>query len=278
MSIDFAQSTTAFAADGNVQTVTSQLTSATTAAARTLVDSTTAQTHLSSTIWAVYAGNYTGTFSGSDTGTFGVTITTSGDIVGTGLSNTSGGFLVQGQVSTSGTLSFASGGTSSGATFSGSLVNGVLSGTWQNGIDSGTYTGSLASGNITTGGGAGGVYGSLTMTGSGAVPGTFTPDATTGSSQGASQGFLQTLWSTIGTNFWTLSASIAQNYSGINGAEITFGEFGVEYSCQSGFVGTYGDCTGVTFDDNARTVSFTNVQLQAPGLGTVITLNGTLKY
>lgn len=52
----------------------------------------------------------------------------------------------------------------------------------------------------------------------------------------------------------------------------------IDYSCESGLVGLYGDCSGATFDHDTRTVTFSNVQLQAPGFGTVITLNGSLTY
>jgi len=78
---------------------------------------------------------------------------------------------------------------------------------------------------------------------------------------------------------WSLSASIADNYQGISGTNITFGEaIGTTYTCESGFLGAYGDCSGASFNHNTRTVTFSNVLLQGPGFGAVITLNGTLKY
>jgi len=40
----------------------------------------------------------------------------------------------------------------------------------------------------------------------------------------------------------------------------------------------YGDCGGAALDHTSRTVTFSNVKLQAAGNGAVITLNGTLKY
>jgi hypothetical protein len=284
MSINFAQSTTEFADDGNIQVAVSQLTSVTSAGARSLVSSSFAEGHVSNTIWELHAGTYSGTFSGDDSGTFDVTLFTNGSVVGTGISNLSGIiFSTFGQMSTDGTVTFASGGTSTGASFTGTLTtDGVVSGTWQNGAESGTFSGSRTSTGGNTGGGTGsgtgGIYGSLTITGSSQVPSTFAPDASTGSNLGASGGFLQTLWSTIGTTSWTLSASIADDYQGLSGAKITFGEFGVEYTCESGFIGSYGDCSGATFDHNTRIVTFSNVQLQAPGFGVVITLDGTLNY
>ena len=62
--IDFAQSTTDFANDGNVQTVVAELTALTTAGARTLVSAAAAEAHLRSTLndlliagVGVYSGN-----------------------------------------------------------------------------------------------------------------------------------------------------------------------------------------------------------------------------
>ena len=120
-------------------------------------------------------------------------------------------------------------------------------------------------------------YGSLTITG-GDVPGRFVPNTTTGSSAGAADGFLQTVWSSVGSGqISTVTASIASNYQGVlNGSSITFGRS--EYTCESGFIGSYGDCSGASFDHNSRTVTFANVRLQAPGYGSVIILNGVLKY
>lgn len=142
---------------------------------------------------------------------------------------------------------------------------------------------SISGGGNTGGGCTGDVYGCLTITGDSQLPGNFAPDASIGSSRGASEGFLQTSWQedNIPTNsgFWSLTASIADNYQGISGADIRFGEvIGTQYTCESGFLGSYGDCSGATFDHNTRTVTFSNVQLQGPGFGTVITLNGTLRY
>ena len=64
MTVNFAQSTTDFAADGNVQTVVASLTALTTAGARSLVDAATAEAHLRSTlndILTAATGTYTGT-------------------------------------------------------------------------------------------------------------------------------------------------------------------------------------------------------------------------
>ncbi len=62
--IDFAQSTTAFANDGNVQTVVAELTALTAAGARSLVSAAAAEAHLRSTLNDILnagLGTYTGT-------------------------------------------------------------------------------------------------------------------------------------------------------------------------------------------------------------------------
>jgi hypothetical protein len=137
----------------------------------------------------------------------------------------------------------------------------------------------LSGGGNTGGGCTGGAYGCLTISGSSLVPSTFTPSTTSGGGLGASVGFLQIIWSDTALYPWSLVASISDNYGGVTGSDIHFAEaLGVDYTCQSGFAGSYGDCSGATFDHNTRTVTFSNVKLQGPGFGTVITLNGTLKY
>lgn len=142
---------------------------------------------------------------------------------------------------------------------------------------------SISGGGNAGGGCTGDVYGCLTISsGSSKVPSVFTPDTSTGGGQGASIGFIQTVWleDNIPTNsgLWSLNVSIADKSYGVSGKAIQFGELGAEYTCESGIFGSYGDCSGATFDHGTRTVTFSNVQLQSPGFGSVITLNGTLKY
>jgi len=122
-------------------------------------------------------------------------------------------------------------------------------------------------------------YGSLKITG-GSVPSPFVPNTTSGRSAGAAEGFLQTVWTSVivGGEDWTVVASISSNYQGLTGSSIAFGRFPSEYTCESGIYGSYGDCSGASFDDNTRRVTFSNVRLQAPGFGSVITMNGVLLY
>jgi hypothetical protein len=159
--IDFATAT-----DATLTTALAALT-----ATNTLVTVSAAQTHLTSSIYGLYAGTYSGTFSGTDSGVWTATIDSSGVITGTGTSLQVGGFSVSGQISTSGASTFSpSGGTSTGATFTGNIdvYTGTMSGTWSNSSSGGsgtwmtttpggvsqfnrTYTGS-ASGTLVSGG------------------------------------------------------------------------------------------------------------------------------
>ena len=75
---------------------------------------------------------YAGVFSGPDQGTFAVSITSGGEVTGSGNSVGFGRFVVQGRVDPSGNLSMSSSGTANGAQFSG-VINqqtGQLNGVW----------------------------------------------------------------------------------------------------------------------------------------------------
>lgn len=97
-----------------------------------LVDATTAENEITNTVNSAFAGNYAGTYSGGDTGTWAVVIASDGSVLGTvtnskgGISNVSGSFV-------SGTTYS---GTSGSATWTGTLdtskVPAVFSGTWTN--------------------------------------------------------------------------------------------------------------------------------------------------
>lgn len=282
-SINFAQSAANFAANGNVQTIVSQITAATTAGARTLVTDSVAKKHLSNTIWNYYAGSYSGTFSGDDSGSFDVQIMANGMMIGTGTSSSVGTFTVTGQLSTDGSLTFATGGTSTSATFTGKIgTKGALSGTWKNTGQTGKFSGQrLASktgsnntstgntGGSNTGGNTSSPYGSVTITGY--IKTTFTPSTGTGSSIGA-------YWIGIPTDMKTLIVGLIDGIT--PGRSISYQKaMTTTYSCKSGILGSYSDgCLGLSHDTSKQTVTFTNVKLQGPGFGDVIVLNGTLKY
>jgi len=141
-SIDFTLSASDFENNGNVQTVIAELTAPTSAGARSLVTATQAQAHMNGSLIALLSGNYSGSFSGGDTGTFSVTIDNDGTITGTGQGSDEA-FSVSGAVNSDGTA--AAGDVTTGANFVMNISrDGTISGTWTNSIFglSGTLTGS----------------------------------------------------------------------------------------------------------------------------------------
>lgn len=146
--VDFAQSISAFAADGNVQTIISELTNITSAGPRSMVSATSAQNHFEQTLLTLLAGDYSGTYGGDDNGNWEVTINDAGGIVGTGQSNAYGSFNIAGTVGSSGQADFTTGiasGAQVGAVYAGTFdrANGTASGTWEGGCcEKGTWTGS----------------------------------------------------------------------------------------------------------------------------------------
>ena len=127
-----------------------------------------------------FAGAYSGTYSGGDSGTWALTVSSTGVITMTGYSNNLGGAITgSGQVSSNGSLTMAAGSVSTGSTFTGTInsATGIVSGTWTNsyyGIG-GSISGSM---NTTTASYAGNYSGNY----SGGDSGTW---ATTISSTGA---------------------------------------------------------------------------------------------
>lgn len=97
-----------------------------------------------------FPGNWQGTFTGTDSGTWNVQITGSGNITGTGFSNDlQNSFTLQGTVIDNNfhAEAFAAGGASTGAEFDGKVVTpGSVSGAWVNNnytSERGTFSGSL---------------------------------------------------------------------------------------------------------------------------------------
>ena len=139
LSLDFTLA--GFDADGNVSNVIGILTTAG-LGNRTLVSNAFAQSHLSDSLFAIMAGIYTGSFSGTDTGNWSVTVATDGTVIGTGNSNSSGGFTISGNVDSSGTASLTATGNAT-TSWSGmiDITNGNFTGSWSGGADSGNFSG-----------------------------------------------------------------------------------------------------------------------------------------
>jgi hypothetical protein len=95
------------------------------------------------------AGQYNGSFSGDDFGTWSIDIDNSGVVTGNGISAEDGGFTIQGTVEGKGVLQFTAGTTSIGGEFTGTIgFDGQVSGNWVNDFwnDSGSFTGTKVSG------------------------------------------------------------------------------------------------------------------------------------
>jgi hypothetical protein len=91
-----------------------------------------------------FAGTYSGTFSGDDSGTWTVVVDSIGNLTGSGVSSAGGNFLISGNVTRSGALSFTAGTVTAGANFSGTIsLSGEISGNWASVLfnASGTFSG-----------------------------------------------------------------------------------------------------------------------------------------
>jgi Carboxypeptidase regulatory-like domain len=126
-------------APGSVLVITTPAGTVTLPAGTTTVPSGTGTT-------ASFAGNYTGTFAGSEVGTFNVNITGAGLITGSNFSQTNNQTVgVSGQVNSNGSVNLTASGAAGSASFTGSINSSfVISGTWAYAspqVGGGTFTG-----------------------------------------------------------------------------------------------------------------------------------------
>lgn len=92
-----------------------------------------------------FAGEWSGTFSGGDSGTWAISIDPNGTVAGEVFSNNLQGFLdVNGTIDTSGDFRATAGSAENGATYTGVFTTNSSSGQWENTADSisGTWEGS----------------------------------------------------------------------------------------------------------------------------------------
>ena len=92
-----------------------------------------------------FQGNWSGTFTGGDNGSWSITVSPDGSVMGQAFSNNAQAFLdVSGDVSISGEFRATAGSAENGATFEGSFLETTSSGTWENAAEqiSGNWTGS----------------------------------------------------------------------------------------------------------------------------------------
>ena len=86
------------------------------------------------TIPVTIIGDWSGAFSGGDNGTWNINVSSTGEVTGTGISNTfSDNYTFNGNVTSNGSITATTGTADTGATFIGVLnTNGTASGTWDN--------------------------------------------------------------------------------------------------------------------------------------------------
>lgn len=291
--VDFSVSAAVFDSDSKLINALSVMI----AGSRPLVDEKVASEHFRKTfneIKSNIAGDYSGTFSGDNNGTWSITVDKDGNISGSGHSNDTGlDFTVSGNVKSNGMGGFGYGGT---ANFKGYFsLNGCFVGTWEEDVyppSSGTFTGSKtgasasncsamtppapdsgSKGGGNTGGGTGTSSGSVSITGTAAsvFGGNFSPRYVVPSTLVIQLSDVDiTVPSSIANaEIMMLGYSINQQFIGVS-----LIKGGNTFSC-----GIDNACTGISTGTNS--ISFSNTTLTAESGNTVggsITLNGSLSY
>ncbi len=183
-SVDFSLAEGTFEANGTLQVLISAITSSN-GQARSMITRTQAKNTFRSNLLGLFAGDYEGSFTGDDTGSWRATVDINGNISGTSTSDTYGPDTISGNLSSSGKSSMS--GTVGSAIFSGNFSRtGNVSGTW---IDddgaSGSFTGTRISATPASSGSGGtpppvtgGNVGTITVTGNDAdtIGTSFTPN------------------------------------------------------------------------------------------------------
>ena len=280
-----------FDTDTNIQSLVNTMTSARNAGAANLVSATSAKTHLEGSMFELMAGTYEGSYSGDDSGTWTVVISSTGTISGIN----SDGETISGSIVSNGIANFAAGTTGSNTTFRGNFTfAGNANGTWLDESDRGTWSGSRTSTStdtsfitedqsLDTGDAANVCSGSLSISGndtSSIVGSTFNPNVCL---QNASLSDDSISW------IQTLSrANLTLSFLD-NGAPDTLsfavpdatGAYSYTIDCQH----IFSDCSGITLDTTTDNVSFTDVILSKADITigrnratAPVTVTGTLRY
>ena len=108
-----------------------------------LVSPSAAQTAFTTGLLCALGGFYSGTYSGSDTGSFGLGILQfNGEMVGRGFSNNlHANFFLNGNLTLTASNALSFGTVSTGSSFNGSVSTIGTSGNWQNSLATGVFTG-----------------------------------------------------------------------------------------------------------------------------------------
>lgn len=174
--VDFSLAAGIFDTDGAIQILINSIT-ASNGVARMPVPRNQAREAFHGNLLGLLAGDYRGTFSGDDTGSWVATIDANGNITGISTSDTFGADTISGTLSSSGQAIIS--GTVGAAVFSGVFSrNGEADGSWQDNEDntSGTFTGRRVSIAVPPAGSSS--SGSLTLSGadSSVIGAAFTPN------------------------------------------------------------------------------------------------------
>lgn len=235
---------------------------------------------------SAFAGIYTGTFTGEDSGSWVFIIDSIGNLTGTVISDTTGTGTFTASVSSAGVIS--------GNGMTGTITaDGSISGTWSGdtGAVGGTYSGSLdTSGTATggTGGGAGTGSGTITLSGadvsSGSIGEAFSPVWEAAVNLGL-QNDIYVTWHDWDTtiipqpDFYQLEMQFDITTGDITSINLRFGTFFYSVNCVSE------SCAGlgITANTSTKEVTFASSSIPVSGITintatAPVTLNGTITY
>lgn len=303
-SIDFTLSTVDFEAAAS--TLLGEIFTIVGSASPALVSGIDAALHLEGSLLCGRAGHYTGSFTGTSSGSWSFDVWSDGGITGNGTS-VEGAFTIYGSVDSSGAA--AVGSTNTGATFSGTVgVDGSVSGTWedttvivaQGGTFSGSRTSSpstpcIASGTPTEssspGTGTGGTpsvsYGSLSMSNQPGFGTLFTPIKSTGV-EAAGIGIIEAYdYDLTALTHDADTHYLLVRYDAGTKAPISIKMFGVTLSLELRAYSldcSVSDCSAVSIDTVAHTVTFNSASISVDtsessnSADAPVILVGTLSY
>jgi len=294
-SVNFTLAAGIFETNGAIQILISNLTGAN-GVSRAMIPRAQAVTQFKTNLIALFAGNYQGTFSGDDSGSWTVTINNNGNISGLRESVNFGIAKIAGSVDSSGKSKIN--GTVDTAVFSGIFKrDGTVNGTW---LDTDNSSGTFSGRRLSTPTTANPInnYGSLTLSGNDTniIGATYTPnlnpviikDTVTNS------GIVTVNWSeSIMSNIEFESRSLSFRFNEIDGSlyNVIYIRFTSNPSntAPTSFFSYLIDCVDspqacvtITLDNMQKQVTFTNtnliVDLGANNATAVIGLTGTLKW
>ncbi len=297
-SVDFSLAEGVFEANGALQILISTITSSN-GQARSMITRAQAKNAFRSNLLFLYSGDYEGTFSGDDTGSWSATVDANGVITGVSTSATFGPDTIAGSIASSGKSSMN--GTVGSAIFSGNFSRtGDVIGTWiDNDGASGSFIGKRLSAAPLSGNGGGnppqggGNFGSILITGNDAstIGATFAPNLDPVMFEVLNT--VTVIWSQSivnATEFESRTMSFRFNTDGSLYSITYLRTTGIDLNSEpTSFFDYYVDCedtplacTTIVLDLTQQRVIYNNVNL-IPSIGNnnasnTIILNGTLNW